>query len=185
MPSALPTAALSNLNLQNNSQQQRSESTPSAYNEKSNPAYNPTPSPQPPPPAYNNTPPPPQANWPALAQATALYAYTSADAGDLELAPNDRISVTEYMNAEWWKGKNQRTGREGIFPRSYVKVEEQKGAAPMQQQQQNVNANNYGNAPLEVSQMGNGTGEAPNKGAEMVSLFPFRIMMHNMAEGPG
>ena len=68
---------------------------------------------QPPPPAYNS--PPPQASWPPLAQATALYAYTSTDAGDLELQPNDQINVTEYLNAEWWKGKNQRTNREGIL----------------------------------------------------------------------
>ena len=60
-------------------------------NEKQNGAYfQPSASPQPqqqhqepPPPAYNA--PPPQANWPPLAQATALYAYTSTDAGDLEL----------------------------------------------------------------------------------------------------
>jgi hypothetical protein len=154
-----PTAALNNLSLQN---QQRNDN----FNEKSGGAYgqqqqNQTP--QPPPPAYNS--PPPQANWPALAQATALYTYSSPDAGDLELQPNDQISVTEYLNAEWWKGKNTRTGREGIFPRSYVKVNEDKSAAPA-----NPHANNYGNAPLEVSQVGNGTGEAPNKGSEMVSF---------------
>jgi hypothetical protein len=32
--------------------------------------------------------------------------------------------VHEYMNADWWMGRNLRTGQEGIFPRSYV-VEEQ------------------------------------------------------------
>jgi hypothetical protein len=157
-----PTAALNNLNLQN--QQRNNDSS----NEKTGNFYaqqqNQTP--QPPPPAYNT--PPPAANWPALAQATALYAYTSPDAGDLELQPNDQISVTEYLNAEWWKGKNTRTGREGIFPRSYVKVNEEKGAAPA-----NPHGNNYGNAPLEVSQVGNGTGEAPNKGSEMVCYFVF------------
>lgn len=90
----------------------------------------------PPPPAYNA--PPPAANWPPLAQATALFAYSSTDAGDLELQPNDHITVMEYMNAEWWKGKSSRTGQEGIFPRSYVKVNEEKGTT------------DYGNAPLEV-----------------------------------
>lgn len=117
---------------------------------KDNGYYQPSPSPQPPP-AYGA--PPPQANWPPLAQATALYAYNSTDAGDLELQPNDHITVTEYMNAEWWKGRSTRTGQEGIFPRSYVKVVEEKAST----------GNNYGNAPLEVSGMGNGEGKVPGK----------------------
>jgi hypothetical protein len=114
------------------------------------------------PPAYNN-PPPPVANYPPLAQATALYPYNSTDAGDLELQPNDHITVTEYMNAEWWKGRSTRTGREGIFPRSYVKVIEEKAAA--------LNTTeNYGNAPLEVSGMGNGEGQVPSKGKIHLTL---------------
>lgn len=60
----------------------------------------------------------------ALAHASALYAYKPSDAYDLELAAGDRIAVTEYMNAEWWKGRSERTGAEGIFPRNYVRVEE-------------------------------------------------------------
>ncbi|TKA62563.1 hypothetical protein B0A49_10171, partial [Cryomyces minteri] len=76
-----------------------------------------------PPPAY------PSSLAPApLAHATALYAYNPTDAGDLALQPNDTIKVSEYMNAEWWKGQNTRTGAEGIFPRSYVKVVEEKQA---------------------------------------------------------
>ena len=61
--------------------------------------------------------------------------------------PGDRIAITEYMNAEWWKGRNERTGQEGIFPRSYVNVSEEKGptvpAAADQPQ-----PSNYGNMPL-------------------------------------
>ena len=95
-----------------------------------------------------------------------LYAYTSTDVGDLELQPNDTVSVTEYMNAEWWKGRNTRTGQEGIFPRSYVKVNEDKGA-----QQVASNSSGYGNAPLETSGMGNGDGKAPSKGQEMGKKF--------------
>jgi hypothetical protein len=68
------------------------------FNEKNgNSYYQPSQSPQPPP-SYA---PPPEANFPPLAQATALYAYSSTDAGDLALQPNDHITVTEYMNAEW------------------------------------------------------------------------------------
>jgi len=174
VPGALqpPISPLANLNLQNNGE--RTNDTPApvqngSMNEKQDNSYfNP---PSQPPPAYNT--PPPQANWgnaPPLAQATALYAYTSNDAGDLELQPNDQVTVTEYMNAEWWKGRSSRTGQEGIFPRSYVKVNEDKGAqqngaAPGQYQ------NNYGNAPLEVSQVGNGEGKVPGKGQEMGKKF--------------
>ena len=63
------------------------------------------------------------------------------------------------MNAEWWKGRNTRTNQEGIFPRSYVKVKEEKSA----QTNGNQYGNNYGNAPLEVSQQGNGEGKVPSK----------------------
>nr|POE80160.1 protein csh3 [Quercus suber] len=150
----MPTSPMSNFNNSNNN---------GFYNEKNDSAYfqsqNTTPQP---PPSYNS--PPPAANWPPLATATALYAYTSTDAGDLELQPNDQISVTEYMNAEWWKGRSERTGREGIFPRSYVKVKEEKEAAANK-------TNNYGNAPLEESGVGNGEGKVPNKGQEMGKKF--------------
>ena len=124
-----------------------------------------SPSPQPPP-AYAS--PPPQANWPPLAQATALYTYTSTDVGDLELQPNDHVTVTEYMNAEWWKGRSTRTGREGIFPRSYVKVIDEK-SAPAQQSQY---SNNYGNAPLEVSQV-----SQHFRGAHYKTTNTFRLVM--------
>lgn len=32
------------------------------------------------------------------------------------------LAVHEYMNGDWWMGRNERTGQEGIFPRSYVVV---------------------------------------------------------------
>ncbi|KAI9712221.1 MAG: hypothetical protein M1812_006956 [Candelaria pacifica] len=107
-------------------------------NEKSNSYY----SPGPPPPAYASTPSKP----PALATASALYAYTPADSGDLALQPNDRIAVEEYMNPEWWKGRNERTGQEGIFPSSYVKVVEEKSVMVP-----TASASGYGNMPLQVS----------------------------------
>ncbi|EME46149.1 hypothetical protein DOTSEDRAFT_148137 [Dothistroma septosporum NZE10] len=155
-----PTSPMNNLNIhQNNPQPQQN----GHLNEKNSGYF----APENPPPAYNNAAPPPAANWPPLCQATALYAYTSADAGDLELQPNDHVIVTEYMNAEWWKGKSSRTGQEGIFPRSYVKVTEEKGVAPMPQ----ANGNNYGNMPLETSGMGNGEGKVPGKGQEMGKKF--------------
>lgn len=134
---------MSNLSLQN------TRTTGSMNEKQDNPYYQAPTSPQPPP-TYASS--PPQASWPGpppLCQANALYAYTSTDAGDLELQPNDHITVTEYMNAEWWKGRSSRTGLEGIFPRSYVKVLDEKSGPPVQDTNTSTYGNNYGNMPLE------------------------------------
>ncbi|GME52627.1 putative sh3 domain protein [Neofusicoccum parvum] len=126
--------------------------------------------PTPPPPAYASTPPAPA----ALCVATALYAYQPTDAGDLALQPNDRVQVTEYMNAEWWKGRSERTNQEGIFPRSYVRVEESKAGANPTPAQQSMG---YGNMPMAVSQGGTETqvdangNKVPGKGQEMGKKF--------------
>ncbi|AEO54766.1 hypothetical protein MYCTH_2313954 [Thermothelomyces thermophilus ATCC 42464] len=77
-------------------------------------------------------PPPPQPEKPVLVYARALYRYTAGDARDCSFERDDRLAVHEYMNADWWLGKNLRTGQEGIFPRNYVVVVEeahQKAAA--------------------------------------------------------
>lgn len=63
----------------------------------------------------------------------------------------DRISITEFMNADWAKGRNERTRAEGIFPRSYVEIVEEKSTHAMPQHPQ---PSNYGNMPLDVSQSG-------------------------------
>jgi len=140
-----------------------------------------------PPPMYGSAA-APQDNTPYVAQATSLYAYDPTDHGDLTLQAGDRVSIIEYMNEEWWKGKSERTGEIGIFPRSYVQVNE--GAAkrnnmpaPQQQQpfmyngasqQQSQTPMSYGNMPMAVSQnqqgpMGNG------KAQEMVGLLFSRV----------
>ncbi|TKX23726.1 SH3 domain-containing protein 1 [Elsinoe australis] len=152
-----PTAAFNNTSLSEKQQQ------PQSYNEKTQYAPSPAPSPAPPP-AYGAPP-----SMPPLCAATALYAYKGEDAGDLDLQPNDHIEVTEYMNAEWWKGRSSRTGQVGIFPRSYVRVEEK--AMPQAPPQGQGLGNNYGNMPLEQSGMGNGTGQVPGKGQEMGKKF--------------
>jgi hypothetical protein len=72
-PLSPPTDQLSNVSL----------------NEK-NSAISPYPSPAPPP-AYASSP-------PVLSIATALYAFTPTDAGDLALQAHDRIQVLEHMN---------------------------------------------------------------------------------------
>jgi hypothetical protein len=88
------------------------------------------------PPSYEDTPPPgppPRAQnaKPVIANARALYRYVGADARDVALERDDKIAVHEYMNQDWWMGRNLRTGQEGIFPRNYVFVEqENKAPAP-------------------------------------------------------
>ncbi|KAJ5965474.1 hypothetical protein N7481_012188 [Penicillium waksmanii] len=103
------------------------------------------------PPAYPQVP-------PIMSLASALYAYTPTDPGDLALQPNDRIQVTEHMNDDWWRGRNERTGMEGIFPRSYVNVINEKGGL-----QSPPPTSNYGNMPLDVSQTGSGDPNDPEK----------------------
>lgn len=79
--------------------------------------------------------------------------------------PNDRIAVLEWMNADWAKGRNERTGQEGIFPRSYVNI--------MEKEPPNAGSANYGNMPLDVSQTGSNKPEAgqPSKFNEQGKKF--------------
>ena len=128
--------------------------------EKKQPGFAAEPSPAAPPPAYGATPALPAR---AIASATALYDYNPTDAGDLALAENDRIAITEFMNVDWAKGRNERTGQEGIFPRSYVKIMEEKAsfAAPLPPR----TPSNYGNVPSDVSQGGGGASSMMGGGA--------------------
>ncbi|KAG4033605.1 hypothetical protein MFRU_004g01090 [Monilinia fructicola] len=77
-----------------------------------------------PPPSYQSTPnPPPRAPTqppprPEIGRATALYRYTEPD--DCNFEVGDIIIIFEYMNDDWWMGKNERTGKEGVFPSNYV-----------------------------------------------------------------
>ncbi|KAL0261940.1 protein that induces appearance of [PIN+] prion when overproduced [Diplodia seriata] len=154
-PAAAATPALP---IRNSTPVSAAPSQPPAHNEKVGYYAN---NPTPPPPAYAAAPPAPA----ALCTATALYAYSPTDAGDLALQANDRVQVTEYMNAEWWKGRSERTGQEGIFPRSYVRVEDSKmpvaGPTPAQQSM------GYGNMPMAVTQGGDQQNGQPSKGGEM------------------
>jgi hypothetical protein len=67
------------------------------------------------------------------------------------------------MNADWWMGRNVRTGQEGIFPRNYVVVEQEhnneKAPMPMGYQQPQYAAaapvgGGYPGAPGPVQQYG-------------------------------
>jgi len=113
--------------------------------------YAPVPTPAPlPPPAYVQSP-------QILAIASALYAYSPTDAGDLALQPGDSVQVSEHMNNDWWRGRNERTNQEGIFPRSYVNVVEEK-RPPMI-----PGTSDYGNMPLQLTQSGSAIGPEGRK----------------------
>ncbi|KAI4596056.1 hypothetical protein KJ359_006348 [Pestalotiopsis sp. 9143b] len=103
-------------------------------NSMANLAVSSQPATSPAPPAYHTTgppslparngPPPPPPSKPIIAHAKALYKYTAADDRDLSFERDDKIAVFEYMNDDWWMGKNQRTGAEGIFPKNYVEIDQ-------------------------------------------------------------
>lgn len=97
------------------------------------------------PPTYEDTPPPglpnrninaPAPSKPVIAQARALYRYEASDTRDVSFEKDDPIAVHEYMNADWWMGKNSRTSQEGIFPRNYVLVEQENKQPSSQYPQQ-------------------------------------------------
>ncbi|EPS36221.1 hypothetical protein H072_10290 [Dactylellina haptotyla CBS 200.50] len=106
--------------------------TPS-FNEKTNPIQTP---------AYNASP-PAYTHPPTLSVVTALYPYSASDAGDLALNTGDTINVTEYVNADWWRGVNPTTGQTGIFPKNYVK--------PAAASNNEKDGYGYGNVPLQVA----------------------------------
>ncbi|KKZ67074.1 hypothetical protein EMCG_07245 [[Emmonsia] crescens] len=112
-----------------------------------------------PPPAYVSGP-------PVLSIASALYAYAPTDAGDLALQPQDRIQVLEHMNNDWWRGRNERTQLEGIFPRTYVSVIEEKSTIHSPQP-----VSGYSHLPLEVSHSGSANGGKPSKFEENGKKF--------------
>ncbi|KAH9921508.1 SH3-domain-containing protein [Epithele typhae] len=73
------------------------------------------------------TPPPPPRRQTATPPAEesgewveALYDYSSADPGDLDIAEGQRILVVERTTDDWWTG--ELNGQRGLIPAAYVKV---------------------------------------------------------------
>lgn len=69
-----------------------------------------------------------------------------------------------------WRGQNERTNMQGIFPRSYVRVLDEKVTPQVLSPQ----PTNYGNMPLEVSQTGSAVdaaGRRPSKFEEQGKKF--------------
>ena len=145
-PQSPPVQAMANMGLHNNQHQHQPPPQRQTPQQQQQPHQPPSQNPTPAPPAYNQTGPPslpargggppaaPPPSKPVLAHARALYRYQAADERDLSFEREDRIAVHEYMNADWWMGRNERTGAEGIFPKNYVHVDQDyKQQQPKQQ----------------------------------------------------
>lgn len=74
-------------------------------------------------------PPPPPSSSPYKEVVEALYDYQSQEQSDLPLYRGMRIEVLERLNNDWWRGRDMSSGREGIFPSNYVRVQDEKSAA--------------------------------------------------------
>lgn len=88
-----------------------------------------------PPPAYGGAPqgPPPAAGGnPGAEIAEAMYNYQPNGATDLALYQGQRIQILEKLNADWWRGKDMNSEREGIFPANYVRVVQEGSGRPPQ-----------------------------------------------------
>ena len=49
-----------------------------------------------------------------------MYSYESQEADDLQFKQGDYITVTSRADSDWWSGRVNGEGREGIFPSNYV-----------------------------------------------------------------
>ncbi|TVY38779.1 Protein csh3 [Lachnellula subtilissima] len=126
---------------------------------------------------------------PEIARATALYRYAEPD--DCNFEVGDTIVIYEYMNADWWLGKNVRTGKEGVFPVTYVQTmtnpdsaptnshygDEKKNGYPGMVQQQNQgpppgpsNPYNSDVPPMQIAEQPS-DGKQPGKGGAMGKKF--------------
>ncbi|KAJ1335764.1 LAS seventeen-binding protein 1/2 [Microdochium nivale] len=106
---------------------------------------------------------------PVVAHARALYKYQAADSRDLSFERDDAIAVHEYMNDDWWMGRNQRTGAEGIFPKTYVQIDHNAAPATTAQGYPNEKAGYY--APQQQSMSAAGGGYPPPPGPGQSSTY--------------
>lgn len=61
--------------------------------------------------------------------AIAQYDYEKDEDNEVAFEEGDLIVEIEFVDDEWWSGKNSRTGEAGLFPGSYVTVQEGKAEA--------------------------------------------------------
>lgn len=51
----------------------------------------------------------------------AVFDFEPQEEGELRLRKGDTITVIDKSDQNWWRGKNNTTGQEGMFPVPYVK----------------------------------------------------------------
>jgi hypothetical protein len=141
------------------------------------------------PPAYNNPTPPSlpsrqaaEPPKPEISRATALYRYSDPKGEDCDFEVGDEIAVYNKLNADWWHGRNTRTGKEGMFPNTYVQERappsnaytgnEKQNYAGYQQGPPPPGPSNPYNSAVPPMQMANEpTEQKPGKGSEMGKKF--------------
>jgi hypothetical protein len=53
----------------------------------------------------------------------ALWPWTANVHGQLEFRAGDIITITDWADENWGRGKNLRTGKKGLFARNYVSTD--------------------------------------------------------------
>ena len=59
-----------------------------------------------------------------FSQVVAKFDFEAQEQGELGLSKGDEITVLDKSDANWWKGRNKRTNKEGLFPVPYVVTKE-------------------------------------------------------------
>ena len=70
------------------------------------------------PPRSKPAPPPKPAR--SLPFKTAAWDYAAAEDDELGMKAGDKIIILEAVDGDWGKGKNERTGKVGLYPMNYV-----------------------------------------------------------------
>ncbi|KAL7416984.1 hypothetical protein BDY24DRAFT_376133 [Mrakia frigida] len=53
--------------------------------------------------------------------AEAMYDFASSEPGDLPLKAKQVVLILEKVSDDWWKGRDPKSGKEGLVPSAYLK----------------------------------------------------------------
>lgn len=67
----------------------------------------------------------PKASKSSGASAVAQYDYEKDEDNEVEFVEGDLIVEIDFVDEEWWSGKNARTGEVGVFPAAYVTLDDE------------------------------------------------------------